>query len=322
MNKVKINIIKAFSVSLYCFISFMSFAQSDFKNIDLYDLELQNKIKKEISKNEYSCIFLGSDNCTKDKYNDDFRKFFGVKNLSPDDKCLIFLTNKDIENFINTCKKSPLNESPLVHLIIGSYYYTLKDYNNSAHYFEKPIEYFIPPAFGYLSILKAYGLGTKKDINYSFKLAYVGANIGDNQSKYFLSQYYNHGIGVKKNNKLAFLWGEEAISEKIPKSYSLLAYYYSQGIGTSTNAEKAIKLYMTSASLGDIDSMFDIGLIYGQGKLVPYDIEKAFYWMEKAALSGQEKSKEVIEKLYKNKLISNVKYNNYKKKLINITSFA
>ncbi len=62
-------------------------------------------------------------------------------------------------------------------------------------------------------------------------------------------------------------------------------YYY--GIGVSKNSNKAFKLYLKAAKLGDVDGMFVVGGMYMQGHGTLVDQKEAFRWLYKAALNGR-----------------------------------
>ncbi len=62
-------------------------------------------------------------------------------------------------------------------------------------------------------------------------------------------------------------------------------YYY--GIGVSKNSNKAFKLYLKAAQLGDVDGMFVVGGMYMQGRGTLVDQKEAFKWLYKAAVNGR-----------------------------------
>lgn len=61
---------------------------------------------------------------------------------------------------------------------------------------------------------------------------------------------------------------------------------------------EAIHWYTESANNGVVDAMFNLGMIYYQGKMgAPIDEAKAKYWFEQAAAKGDEEARQMAEKI-------------------------
>src|ERR1700752_910776 len=55
------------------------------------------------------------------------------------------------------------------------------------------------------------------------------------------------------------------------------------GEGTEKNLEKAFYWYQKAAENGDIDAQYNLALLYKNGEGTEENLEKAFYWYQKAA---------------------------------------
>ncbi|CAB5379990.1 unnamed protein product [Rhizophagus irregularis] len=65
-----------------------------------------------------------------------------------------------------------------------------------------------------------------------------------------------------------------------------LAIYYKNGEGTEENLEKAFYWYQKAAENGDKEAQFNLGVCYEEGIGIEKDEVKASYWYQKAAQQG------------------------------------
>ncbi|MDE5887410.1 MAG: hypothetical protein K2H46_07480 [Muribaculaceae bacterium] len=95
--------------------------------------------------------------------------------------------------------------------------------------------------------------------------------------------------------KLLFPLGEEKTAEEIlrkmsesdnAEAFELLAEIEN----SKDNHQEATRLFEKAASLGQVDAMFNIALIYEHGKGVEQDLRKAMMWYKAAAEKGDEKA--------------------------------
>jgi TPR repeat protein len=66
----------------------------------------------------------------------------------------------------------------------------------------------------------------------------------------------------------------------------------------ASNYEQALSLMLPIAEAGDIEIMCNVGTIYQLGLGVPRNLEKAVYWLEKAALQGNALAAHNLGTLY------------------------
>ncbi len=65
-----------------------------------------------------------------------------------------------------------------------------------------------------------------------------------------------------------------------------LAILYEDGEGTEKNLEKAFYWYQKAAENGDSMAQYHLALSYYKGEGIEKNLEKAFYWYQKAAENG------------------------------------
>ena len=78
-----------------------------------------------------------------------------------------------------------------------------------------------------------------------------------------------------------------------------LAYMLLTGNGASINVERAIELYRKAADQGDEDSMYNLGLMYAQGKYLEKDMKAAKKWLNKAIIKGDYGAQRVMNMIKK-----------------------
>jgi len=78
------------------------------------------------------------------------------------------------------------------------------------------------------------------------------------------------------------LWLPLAEEGQVNSQYNV-GLIYAKGEGVPQDYAEAVKWYRKAAGQGDADAQFNLGIIYDQGKGVPQDYEKAVGWYRKAA---------------------------------------
>ncbi|RIA78640.1 hypothetical protein C1645_842787 [Glomus cerebriforme] len=78
-----------------------------------------------------------------------------------------------------------------------------------------------------------------------------------------------------------------------------LAIFYENGFGTEENLEKAFYWYQKAAENGNSDAMCNLAIFYENGFGTEENLEKAFYWCQKAAEIGDQNSMNNLANCYK-----------------------
>lgn len=82
--------------------------------------------------------------------------------------------------------------------------------------------------------------------------------------------------------------GHMELAEKgYPLAECQIGYFYLEGLGVQKDLEKAFYWTERAANHGDRDGQYNLGLFYEDGIGVERDLEKAKIWYEAAAQQGQ-----------------------------------
>lgn len=106
----------------------------------------------------------------------------------------------------------------------------------------------------------------------------------------------SHAQGTPTPEAIQKLKEEAAKGDSI--SMNRLGVAYSKGYGgLAIDKATALGWYLKAAKLGNIQAMYNAGVLYEQGLGTVQDLSKAKAWYEKAVQGGHAKAKERLEKL-------------------------
>ena len=92
--------------------------------------------------------------------------------------------------------------------------------------------------------------------------------------------------------------GHLQLAEKgYPLAECQVGYFYLEGIGVQKNLEKAFYWTERAAQHGDRDAQFNLGWFYENGIVVPKDLKWAERWYVRAASQRQKEALEKIKKI-------------------------
>jgi hypothetical protein len=63
---------------------------------------------------------------------------------------------------------------------------------------------------------------------------------------------------------------------------------YATGSGVPQNDEEAVTYFRMAAEAGDSDAQASLGLAYLAGRGVAKDLQQAYFWLELAAVKGED----------------------------------
>ncbi|MEH0833027.1 tetratricopeptide repeat protein [Pectobacterium cacticida] len=104
------------------------------------------------------------------------------------------------------------------------------------------------------------------------------AELGNRDAQYQLARRYEQGNGVVIRRDLAERWYFRAATLGQAQAQLWMARH--------EDGENALNWYQKSASSGDADAQLWLGKAYREGKRLPWDEQKARYWLERAASGG------------------------------------
>ncbi|MEQ9773318.1 tetratricopeptide repeat protein [Pectobacterium jejuense] len=116
--------------------------------------------------------------------------------------------------------------------------------------------------------------GEKEAVSWLLK----AAELGNRDAQYQLAQRYEQGKGVVIRRDLAERWYFRAATLGQAQAQLWMARH--------EDGENALNWYQKSASSGDAEALLWLGKAYREGKRLPWDEQKARYWLERAASGG------------------------------------
>jgi len=116
------------------------------------------------------------------------------------------------------------------------------------------------------------------------KDTFEGAENGDREAQYRLSDYYFHGIGMAMDKNEAVKWCRKAADQGYVQAQYWLGYYYFLGEGVAEDEVEAVKWYRKAADQGHAQAQYNLGDYYFNGVGVAKDKNEAVKWWRKAAV--------------------------------------
>lgn len=145
-----------------------------------------------------------------------------------------------------------------------------------------------------VSVTSAGRAGANKDL---YEKINALAQKGNAEAQYHLGMMFNNGIGVEKNPKKAFEWFQRSADGGDPfGAYKLGCYFSGQFKGVvPVNKEKALEFKLIAARAGYSLAQHDVGILfYGQ-----QNYDEALKWWEAAAAQGYPSALYNLSVIYK-----------------------
>ncbi|OOF69774.1 tetratricopeptide repeat protein [Rodentibacter caecimuris] len=127
-----------------------------------------------------------------------------------------------------------------------------------------------------------------------FELLYPLATAGNLQAQSNLAVMYNIGKGVAQNKEKAYWWFSEAAEQGHIKAINNLAVMYLNGEYVKQDISQAIKLLEKTANANNQEAMLILGEIFFRQK----EYRKSFDWFKKSATLGNVEGKFRLGLLY------------------------
>jgi len=162
------------------------------------------------------------------------------------------------------------------------------------------------------SLTAQYNLGSMLEKNRNFSQAIEwftkASDMGHVSSQYALGLLFEEGVGVfEKNYARARECYAKAVAAGLHHASFRLAQFYWEGWGVSKDYSKAVELYTKAADEGFALAAFHLGVLYRDGAdRFPKNILLEVKWLLKAALLGNEESKDIIRHLNTNSTVKHL----------------
>lgn len=186
---------------------------------------------------------------------------------------------------------------------LGSLYLTGRgvplDSVKAAEYFRLGMEQGNYNAMTKLAFLYQKGRGgMEQDKRKAVEFYQKAIDHGDALAMVWLAEMYNEGDGglpVDHDKALSLL--REAERYKQPHAYAFLGFMHENGWSVGQDYGAARRLYEQAAEMDVSFAELRLGILYRDGLGVRRDLDKAAYWLRRAASHGNEKAEKVLNKL-------------------------
>lgn len=112
------------------------------------------------------------------------------------------------------------------------------------------------------------------------------------------AHFYYKANPLIRDYKKAFKWYKRAAMLGHIDSMFQVGYMYENGRGVDKDIDKALKWYLKAAQFNHKSAMNNIGYLYENGEGVEKDINRAITWYQKAMMLGDDTAKNNIRRIY------------------------
>lgn len=146
-----------------------------------------------------------------------------------------------------------------------------------------------------------YHRGTLVELSLVRALEFYGkaAEAGHPEAQNSLGTMYLVAEGVDQNYSKALELFKKSADNGNPLALHNIALMTEEGQGCSQDSAKAYKLFLHAAESGVHESQYRCSVFSLLGFEAPIDFDRALYWMQKAAVSGNPKAGKCIEAIDK-----------------------
>ncbi|WP_412989574.1 tetratricopeptide repeat protein [Pediococcus siamensis] len=179
------------------------------------------------------------------------------------------------------------------------------DYKKSRYWSKCAIANGSVQAITNLAVLYINGQGGSQNLKKGIAMLKDGVKKGDFKALRYLGRCYQKGLGVPIDLLKARSYFVKAAKAGDITSMAYLGDYYCFGMGgVQVDYQVAFRWYKRASKRGDVvavPGMLGIARMYEQGLGRPHNISLAMKWYNRAAQTGSNSAKKVLQKLKKEK---------------------
>lgn len=123
------------------------------------------------------------------------------------------------------------------------------------------------------------------------------AEAGHAKAAYRLALLLLRGDSVVENHREASVFFGQAADADFPEAYYYLGYMHERGLGVAEDIEKALSSFESAADLGLVAGMKAAASLHVRRPAPNQNLVKAWYWLNKAAGSGDSDAEDMKGKL-------------------------
>lgn len=204
-----------------------------------------------------------------------------------------------------------------------------KNESKSVMWYEKGVALGHSGCMNNLAFKYQKGIGVQPNLEKAVELFLKAATAGHTSAMFNLGQLYSCGMEMAPNDIEAVKWFRMATDLGHRDSMYNMAFMYEQGRGIRQDLDEAARLYQQAIDLGQINALIGLGCLYFNGKDrkqeaavelfrraadqgnamgmrmlgdcyrigtgVPFDVNQALEWYQRAKEAGDEKADEWIK---------------------------
>jgi hypothetical protein len=161
-----------------------------------------------------------------------------------------------------------------------------------------------PDAQFALGLMYVNGKGVEKDPNTAAQWFLKAARQNHLEAQYRIGEMYKEGFGVQPNLKKAKAWLSKAANSGMRKASRALEDILKAEEQKILDHElKALKNspiypYLFSATQGNLEAKYKVGLMYIEGKKTPKDVTEGIRWLQNAAHHNHTLAQLTLGKIY------------------------
>lgn len=145
-----------------------------------------------------------------------------------------------------------------------------------------------PLGIAQLGMAYLHGQGVKQDRTKGMSLIHEAAGLGDGLAAYELGVAALYGTDGPKDPVAAGKWFRTSAERGYPTGQ------YVYGKDYVTDSEERMEWYQRAANGGSNLAQYHLGAMYGDQTTARYDLDKAIYWYQMAALNGNEMGNQAL----------------------------
>jgi len=158
--------------------------------------------------------------------------------------------------------------------------------------------------------LKEYmGMFLKGDFENAVEGFRIHAEKGDAKAQFYLSDLYGGGgyypiVDFPKDIKKSIYWEKKSASLGNKDAQYNLGVHYDEGLVIKQDFKKAVKWYTLSANQGNALAQFNLGSLYNLGKGINKDSIKSYMWFYLAFKNGYPDGENAMNEIKINENLS------------------
>lgn len=170
------------------------------------------------------------------------------------------------------------------------------NYVKAEYWLKQAAEKNNPEALNALGMMYFLGLGQSVNYHQAEQYFLLANQYGEKKdAKVNLAELYRSSpaFGIPLDFEKSKQWYLLAVTENPSRAYEGLSKLYM----TQNNDKEVYHYASMAADLGNLESQYNLGILFEEGKYIKKDLKQARFWFEKAAANGHNQSQLKLKEL-------------------------